>query len=197
MSCHARHPTAPCTPFHTPTPRTLSRSAYVSPHPAPSQPFWIAPVQVRLLPVSDDFRGYCEEVKAAAFEAGLRFEIDQGGRSVGKQIKIANQDKVPLYAVIGEKEIAAQSISFMYRKQVGASILRCGATWHAHLALFLPWCRVACHPHAISRGATSQGGLLDLGEIPYKEAVDALSLAATAGKNFVDDVLVVDTEATD
>jgi len=79
-------------------------------------PFWLAPVQLRLLPVSDDFRPYCEEVIAAAKLAGLRAEIDQGGRSVSKQIKIANQDKVPLYAVVGEKEIGSRSLSLMLRK---------------------------------------------------------------------------------
>ena len=63
-------------------------------------PFWLAPVQMRLLPVSDDFRPYCEEVAAAARKAGLRVEIDQGGRSVSKQIKVANTDKVPLYSVV-------------------------------------------------------------------------------------------------
>merc|ERR1719201_2587758 len=74
-------------------------------------PFWIAPIQLRLLPVSDDFRPYCEEVYAAAKAAGVRVEIDQGGRSVGKQIKVANQDKLPCYAVIGAKEIESQSLS--------------------------------------------------------------------------------------
>jgi len=82
-------------------------------------PFWIAPIQLRLLPVSDDFRPYCEEVLAAAKAAGLRIEIDQGGRSVSKQIKVANQDKVPLYAVVGEKEIAGRSLSLMCRKDGG------------------------------------------------------------------------------
>jgi len=82
-------------------------------------PFWIAPVQARLLPVSDDFRPYCEEVAAQAKAAGLRVEIDQGSRSVGKQIKVANQDKVPLYAVVGEKEVEARSLSFMCRKDGG------------------------------------------------------------------------------
>ena len=74
---------------------------------------------MRLLPVSDDFRPYCEEVLAAAKAAGLRIEIDQGGRSVSKQIKVANQDKVPLYAVVGEKEIAGRSLSLMCRKDGG------------------------------------------------------------------------------
>lgn len=79
-------------------------------------PFWIAPTQIRLLPVSDDFRPYCEEVLGVAKQAGLRLEIDQGGRSISKQIKVANQDKIPLYAVVGAKEIESRSLSFMYRK---------------------------------------------------------------------------------
>merc|ERR1712146_400688 len=64
-------------------------------------PFWIAPVQLRLLPVSDDFRPYCEEALAAAKAAGIRAEIDVGGRSLGKQIKVSNQQKVSMFAVIG------------------------------------------------------------------------------------------------
>ena len=118
-------------------------------------PFWIAPTQLRLLPVSDDFRPYCEEVAAAAKDAGLRVEIDQGGRSVGKQIKIANQDKVPLYAVIGEREIEAQSLSFMYRKE---------------------------------------GTLLDLGVLPYKQAINILELASKSGAAFVDLLLLGEQE---
>merc|ERR1719502_1189699 len=78
-------------------------------------PFWIAPVQLRLLPVSDDFRPYCEEVLKACKRAGIRAEIDQGGRSLGKQIKISNQEKVSLYAVIGEKEVEGRTLSITSR----------------------------------------------------------------------------------
>ena len=121
-------------------------------------PFWIAPIQLRLLPVSDDFRPYCEEVYAAAKAAGVRVEIDQGGRSVSKQIKVANQDKVPLYAVIGEKEIAGASLSLMCRKD---------------------------------------GGLIDLGAIPYKEAVAKMELASKSGANAIDVMLLGDDAAAD
>jgi threonyl-tRNA synthetase len=54
-------------------------------------PFWLAPTQLRLLPVSDDFLPYCQAAVAKLAAAGVRAEVDQGGRSVGKQIKIANQ----------------------------------------------------------------------------------------------------------
>merc|ERR1719440_2228890 len=62
-------------------------------------PFWIAPTQLRLLPVSDDFLPFCNEVVAKAKQAGLRAEVDPGGRSLGKQIKIASAEKVAVFGV--------------------------------------------------------------------------------------------------
>jgi len=79
-------------------------------------PFWLAPVQLRLLPVSDDFRPYCEEALAALKAAGIRAEIDVGGRSLGKQIKVSNQQKVAMYAVVGEQEVTSRSLSLTSRK---------------------------------------------------------------------------------
>ena len=79
-------------------------------------PFWLAPVQLRLLPVSDDFRPFCERVRAAALEAGVRAEIDAGGRSLSKQIKVANEEKVPILAVVGKKEVESNSLTLARRK---------------------------------------------------------------------------------
>jgi len=98
-------------------------------------PFWIAPIQLRLLPVSDDFRPYCEEVAAAAKQAGVRVEVDQGGRSVGKQIKVANQDKLPCYAVIGAKEIEGNSLAITCRKEGrdGVELVNLGTIPYEHV----------------------------------------------------------------
>ena len=52
----------------------------------------------------------------AAKRAGLRAELDAGGRSIGKQIKISNQEKVPMFAVIGEKEVEGRTLSVTSRK---------------------------------------------------------------------------------
>ena len=79
-------------------------------------PFWIAPIQLRLLPVSDDFRPYCEEVLAAAKAAGLRAEIDIGGRSLSKQIKVGNQEKISVLAVIGKDEVERRMLTLTSRK---------------------------------------------------------------------------------
>jgi len=79
-------------------------------------PYWVAPTQLRLLPVSDDFRPYCDEVVAAATAAGLRAEVDIGGRSLGKQIKVANGEKIPVLAVVGKDEVEGRSLSLSSRK---------------------------------------------------------------------------------
>jgi len=79
-------------------------------------PWWLAPEQLRLLPVSDDFKPYCKEVVAACKRAGIRAEVDIGGRSLGKQIKISNQQKVPMYAVVGAAEVEGRSLALTSRK---------------------------------------------------------------------------------
>jgi threonyl-tRNA synthetase len=82
-------------------------------------PFWLAPVQLRLLPVSDDFLPYCERVVEAARAAGLRAEVDVGGRSLGKQIKISNAEKISAFAVVGKAEVEAQSLALTSRVAIG------------------------------------------------------------------------------
>ena len=79
-------------------------------------PFWLAPTQLRLLPVSDDFLPFCNEVVAKARAAGLRAEVDPGGRSLGKQIKIASADKIPVFGVVGKDEVEGSTLSLKSRK---------------------------------------------------------------------------------
>ena len=110
---------------------------------------------MRLLPVSDDFRPYCEEVVEAARKAGLRVEIDQGGRSVGKQIKVANQDKLPCYAVVGANEIEAGSLSITCRKEGMDGV-----------------------------------ELVDVGSVPYEQAINQMEVASKSGVGAVDVLLV-------
>jgi len=62
---------------------------------------------------------YCEEVRQLGLKAGLRVEVDPGGRSLSKQIKIANKDKIPLYAVVGQKEVDGRTLAVQARKEEG------------------------------------------------------------------------------
>ena len=70
---------------------------------------------------------YCEEVRQLGLKAGLRVEVDPGGRSLSKQIKVANQEKIPLYAIVGEKEVGSNTLSLNFRKGDGTGLLDLGA----------------------------------------------------------------------
>ncbi len=67
-------------------------------------PYWLAPVQVRILPVSDQFLPYANEVRDALEAVGVRVELDDNNDSLGKKIRNAEMMKVPYMFVIGEKE---------------------------------------------------------------------------------------------
>ncbi|TVQ64749.1 MAG: threonine--tRNA ligase [Spirulina sp. DLM2.Bin59] len=77
-------------------------------------PFWLAPVQVRLLCVSDEFLAYAQQVRDQWVAQGLRVEIASGDR-LGKQIRNAEKDKVPVMAIVGAKEVESQSLSIRTR----------------------------------------------------------------------------------
>lgn len=73
-------------------------------------PLWLAPVQVRLLPVNDAVRPYVEEVAAKMRAAGARVEIT-GALSIGKAIRNAETSKIPVMCVVGAREAEAGSLS--------------------------------------------------------------------------------------
>ncbi len=73
-------------------------------HYAGAFPFWLAPVQVRLATVSEDYVEFAEKLKADLFEAGIRIELDGSAEKVGKKIRNAAKQKIPWTIVIGKKE---------------------------------------------------------------------------------------------
>jgi len=74
-------------------------------------PLWLAPVQARVLPVSDRHAEYAEEVRESLAERGLRVEVDARGESVGKRIRDGELAKVPYLLVVGDREVEAGSMS--------------------------------------------------------------------------------------
>ena len=80
-------------------------------------PSWIAPVQVKLLPISDAQIGYAEGVAASLREAGFRAEIDRSGEKIGYKIRSAQMDKVPYMLIMGGKEQEASSVAVRCRKR--------------------------------------------------------------------------------
>ena len=75
-------------------------------------PVWLAPVQVKVLPVSDKSMDYAEKVYGALRERRIRVELDDRNEKIGYKIRYARQeDKVPYMIILGEKEIAENTIS--------------------------------------------------------------------------------------
>lgn len=79
-------------------------------------PLWLAPVQLRLIPVTDQQLDFCLRT-AKEFKAhGLRVEVDTSGDRMQKQIRKAELEKIPLMAVVGAKEVAGNALSLRSRR---------------------------------------------------------------------------------
>ena len=79
-------------------------------------PFWLAPEQIRLLPVTDEVLGYAEELQNQLKAAGIRASIDRSGDRLGKLIRTGEQMKIPVLAVIGAKEAEQGAASLRSRR---------------------------------------------------------------------------------
>jgi threonyl-tRNA synthetase len=80
-------------------------------HYAGNFPFWLAPVQVRILPISEHYLEYGAEVNARLVAAGFRSELDEANEKIGYKIREAEMQKVPYMLIVGEKERDAGSVS--------------------------------------------------------------------------------------
>ncbi|MCE3282899.1 MAG: thrS [Chitinophagaceae bacterium] len=80
-------------------------------HYAGKFPVWLAPLQVKMLPISEKFIPYCKEVQQQLRKAGVRVEVDERNEKIGKKIREAEIAKVPYMAVIGEKEMSEQKLA--------------------------------------------------------------------------------------
>jgi threonyl-tRNA synthetase len=79
-------------------------------------PLWLAPIQVRLLPVSDEQQHYALEIAVQLKQAGYRVEIDKSGERLGKQIRTGELEKIPVLAVIGKREVSSKTLSVRTRQ---------------------------------------------------------------------------------
>jgi len=93
-------------------------------------PLWLAPIQLRLLPVSDDFYEYAESVAILFNKAGIRVEIDSSGERLGKQIRTAELEKIPVFAVVGKKEVENQNLSVRTRQSGDLGVLNIDELLH-------------------------------------------------------------------
>ena len=84
-------------------------------HYAGAFPLWLAPVQVRVLPIADRHAEYGRTVVAALSEAGLRAELDERQEKIGYKIREAQLQKIPYMLVIGDREAAEGTVAVRTR----------------------------------------------------------------------------------
>jgi threonyl-tRNA synthetase len=80
-------------------------------HYAGKFPVWLAPLQVKILPISDKFMDYAKSVETRLRKAGVRVELDDRNEKIGKKIRDTELMRVPYMLVIGEKEVAENQLS--------------------------------------------------------------------------------------
>ncbi len=94
--------------------RTL---AYLIERYAGALPTWMAPVQVKMLPIGDEQVAYCDEIARKLTNLGVRVEVDRRNETIGYKLRNAQLEKVPYMVVVGAKEVEANTVAVRSRKE--------------------------------------------------------------------------------
>ena len=78
-------------------------------------PLWLAPIQVKLIPIADRHNEYARKVKSVLFEKELRVEVDEGNQTLQAKIRQAQMEKIPYMLIVGDREIKENKISVRSR----------------------------------------------------------------------------------
>ena len=89
----------------------------ITEHFAGAFPTWLAPVQVRILPIADSHKEYASKLKEQLEDEGLRVELDDRQEKIGYKIREAQLQKIPYMLIIGEKEVEANAVGVRSRKE--------------------------------------------------------------------------------
>lgn len=80
-------------------------------------PLWLAPVQVAVLPITDEVHDYAVQVRDTLHASGIRVELDTRSEKIGKKIRESEVAKIPYMVIIGQKEAAAGEVSLRRHRQ--------------------------------------------------------------------------------
>ena len=86
-------------------------------HFAGAFPTWLAPVQVKILPIAESHLEYANQLKKQLLEEGIRIEVDERNEKIGYKIREAQLQKIPYMLVIGDKEVEANKVGVRSRKE--------------------------------------------------------------------------------
>lgn len=90
--------------------------AFLIEHYAGAFPLWLAPIQVKLLPISETHVTYAKEIQAALLKTDIRVELDESNESLGKKVRNAKMDKVPYFVVLGGQEVSGKTLGVEHRE---------------------------------------------------------------------------------
>ena len=79
-------------------------------------PTWLAPVQVKILPISDKQHGYCKDIYNKLMQEGIRVKLDERNEKIGYKIREAQLEKIPYMLIIGDKEVKNNTVGIRSRK---------------------------------------------------------------------------------
>ncbi len=85
-------------------------------HYAGAFPTWLAPVQVKVLPITDNQMDYAKSVVAKLHDAGIRVDLDERNEKIGFKIREAQLQKIPYMLILGQKEVEAEKVAVRQRK---------------------------------------------------------------------------------
>jgi threonyl-tRNA synthetase len=91
--------------------------AILTEHYAGAFPLWLAPVQIKLLPISDLNDNYCDTIYSKLTAAGFRVECDKRNEKIGYRIREAQLAKIPYMLVLGDKEQESGTVAVRSRKE--------------------------------------------------------------------------------
>ncbi len=80
-------------------------------------PTWMAPVQVRMLPIGDEQVEYCEKIAKTLTNYGVRVEVDKRNETIGYKLRNAQLEKLPYMVVVGAKEVESGTVAVRSRKE--------------------------------------------------------------------------------
>ncbi len=94
-------------------------------HFAGTFPTWLAPVQVKLLPIADAHKEYAKQVQKELAQNGIRVEVDDRQEKIGYKIREAQLQKVPYMLILGDKEVEANAVGVRSRKDGDIGQMSC------------------------------------------------------------------------
>ena len=84
-------------------------------HYAGAFPVWLSPVQAVIIPVADQHLDYARKLEAELKAADVRVQVDDSTERMNQKIRLAQLDKIPMMVIVGEKEVAGNTVSVRLR----------------------------------------------------------------------------------